>query len=245
MMKKLVCFLVAVFATGAASAQMPASGQAAIGAYQTAIKSAEAGLKAGAVEAAFTALASVRAALMSRAATRGTVLESLSDEAFRRVAALPGAIVNREEVLLVEPDPKYYVKLAAAHGDAGDRAFFAALKATYPESVWPVYVEPQTDLGGCTRYGSGALVETYRLWSAFQQTFPTRYVVAARQEVDEVSTGLTESNCACGDTASVQDELQRFLAAFRTSRIGANVNQRLQDVRAGRSGIRTKCTVAQ
>jgi hypothetical protein len=69
--------------------------------------------------------------------------------------------------------------------------------------------------------------------------------VAARQEVDDVSTGPTESNCASGDAASVQDELQRFLAAFRTSRIGANVNQRLQDVRAGRSGIRPKCTVSQ
>jgi hypothetical protein len=242
---KFIVFFVAVFAAGSTSAQMPASGQAAIGAYQTAITSAETGLKARAVEAAFTALAAVREALMGPAATRGTVLESLSDDTFRRVAALPGAIVNREEVLLVEPDPTYYLKLAARRGDAGDRAFFAALKATYPDSVWPVYVDRQTDLGGCTRFGSGALVDTYRRWSAFQRAFPARYVAAARKEIDDVSTQLTESNCACGDAASVQDELQRFLAAFRTSRIGATVDRRLQDVRAGRPAVRTKCTVSQ
>ena len=243
-MKKLVVFFVAVFAAGSASAQMSASGQAAIGAYRTAITSAEAGQKADAVETAFTALASVRAALMGPASTRGTVLESLSDEAFRRVAALPGAIVNREELLLVEPDPSYYVKLAAAHGDTGDRAFFAALKATYPESVWPVYVDQQTDLSGCTRFGSGALVDTYRRWSAFQRTFPMRYVAAARKEVHDVSARLTESKCACGDAASVQDELQRFVAAFQTSPIGAKVKQRLQDVRAGRPRIRANCTAS-
>jgi len=235
----------AVFFIGVTlGAQMSAPGSAAIGAYRTAITAAEAGLKAGAVEAAFSALASVREALLGPSAARGTVLESLSDEAFGRVAALPGAIINREEVLLVEPDPEYYVKLAAAHGDAGDRAFFAALKATYPESVWPVYVDQQTDLSGCTRFGGGALVDTYRRWSAFQRTFPMRYVVASRKEVHDVSARLTESICACGDAASVQDELQRFLAAFETSPIGAKVKQRLQDVRAGRPRIRANCTAS-
>jgi hypothetical protein len=237
-MQKLAVFFVAV----TLGAQVSAPGSAAIGAYRTAITSAEAGLKAGAVEVAFSALASVREALLGPAATQGTVLESLSDEAFQRVAALPGAIINREEVLLVEPDPEYYVKLAAAHGDAGDRAFFAALKATYPVSVWPVYVDQQTDLSGCTRFGSGALIDTYRRWSAFQRIFPARYVIAARKEVHDVSARLIESICACGDAASVQDELQRFLTAFQTSPIGAKVKQRLQDVRGGRPGIRANCT---
>jgi hypothetical protein len=71
----------------------------------------------------------------------------------------------REEVVFVEPDADYFVTLARAHGDAADRAFFSALKVTYPDSVWPVYVEQQTDAGGCTRFGSGALVEAYRSWS--------------------------------------------------------------------------------
>jgi hypothetical protein len=238
MLQNLAVFFIGV----TLGAQISPPGSAAIGAYRTAITSAEAGLKAGAVEAAFSALASVREALLGPAATQGTVLESLSDEAFERVAALPGAIINRDEVVLVEPDPEYYVKLAAAHGDAGDRAFFAALKATYPKSVWPVYVDQLTDLGGCTRFGSGALVDTYRRWSAFQRTFPMRYVVAARKEVHDVSARLTESICACGDVASVQDELQRFLAAFETSPIGAKVKRRLQNVRAGRPAIRANCT---
>jgi hypothetical protein len=245
MMQKFALFIV-VIAAGGSSSQAPAPEPAAIGAYRAAIASAEAGRTAGAVEAAFAALAAVREALMrpGSSATQGTILEALSDEAFNRAAALPGAIVNREEVLLVEPDPDYYVKLAAAHGDGGDRAFFAALKATYPESVWPVYVDQQTDISGCTHFGSGALVDAYRRWSAFQRAFPSRYVAAARKELDEVGARFTESTCACGDAASVRNEMQRFVAAFGTSPIGARVNQRLQDVRAGRTTIRTNCTAS-
>ena len=246
MMQKFALLFVVITA-GGSSSQRPAPEPAAIGAYRTAIAAAEAGRTSGTVEAAFAALTAVREALMGpgSSATQGTILESLSDEAFERVAALPGAIVNRDEVLLVEPDPDYYVKLAAAHGDVGDRAFFAALKATYPESVWPVYVDQQTDISGCTRFGSGALVDTCRRWSAFQRTFPGRYVAAARKEMADVGARLTESICACGDAASVQNELQRFVAAFATSPIAARVNQRLKDVRAGRTTIRMNCLASQ
>ena len=55
-----------------------------------------------------------------------TVLESLSDEEFGRLRReLPGAIINREEVLFVEPDPDYFKRLAAARGDEADRTFWS------------------------------------------------------------------------------------------------------------------------
>ena len=96
-----------------------------------------------------------------------TALESLSADAFTRLTVeLKGAVINREEVVLVEPDVDYFQALAAARGDDADRAFFAALKATYPSSVWPVYVDQKTDFGGCTRFGSMSLVGTYTRWTA-------------------------------------------------------------------------------
>ena len=152
-----------------------------------------------------------------------------------------GAIVNREEVVFIEPDPDYFTKLAAARGDGADRAFFSALKATYPESVWPLYVEQQTDYGGCTRFGSMTLVETYRTWFAFQRTFRGRYAAGAQKETDAVIEQLTTSTCACGDLASVETELQRFRRQFPTSPARARIDQRLQTLRAGRSEIRTSC----
>jgi hypothetical protein len=170
------------------------------------------------------------------------VLESLPDEEFQRLARdLPGAIVNREEVVFVEPDPDYFTKLAAARGDGADRAFFSALKTTYPKSVWPVYVEQQTDYSGCTRFGSMTLVETYRAWSDFQRKFPGRYAAGAKKETDAVIERLTTSTCACGDLVSVEEELQRFLRSFPTSSARARVDQRLQALRARRSDIRANC----
>jgi hypothetical protein len=229
------------FGTTRGLAQLSTSDQAAVDFYRSAITSAESGRSSRAIETAFSALVSVREALMQ---VRGgqNVLESLPDEEFQRLGRdLPGAILNRDEVVFVEPDPDYFTKLAAARGDGADRAFFSAFKATYPESVWPLYVEPQTYYGGCTRFGSMTLVETYRTWFDFQRTFRGRYAASAQRETDAVIEQLTTSTCACGDLASVERELQRFRRRFPTSPARAKIDQRLQALRARRSEIRTSC----
>jgi len=229
------------FGTTRGLAQLSTSDQAAVDFYRSAITSAESGRSSRGIEAAFSALVSMREALMQ--VRRGqNVLESLPDQEFQRLGRdLPGAILNRDEVVFVEPDPDYFSTLAAAHGDGADRAFFAAFKVTYPESVWPLYVEQQTDNGGCTRFGSMTLVETYRTWRDFQRRFRGRYAAGAQKETDAVIEQLTTSTCACGDLASVERELQRFRRRFPTSPARARIDQRLQGLRARRSGIRTNC----
>ena len=94
-MQKFALLFAVITAGGGSSSQRPEPEPAAIGAYRTASASAEAG-RTGTVEAAFAALTAVREALMrpGSSATQGTILESLSEEAFKRVAALPGAIVS-------------------------------------------------------------------------------------------------------------------------------------------------------
>src|SRR5262245_7578500 len=209
-------------------AQVPASDRTAIARYQAAIRS-------GAIESAFNELASLDETLPR-------VLESLSDRDFQQLERdLPGAIVNREEVLFVEPEVDYFVKIAAAQGDAADRRFFAALKMTYPESVWPSYMEQQTDYSGCTAFGSGKLVEAYRLWSQFQTDLPNRYAGAVRKELDRVSRELAESTCACGDPMSIQSELRRFIQMFPNSPIRPTVEERLNALKTGKSDIRAGC----
>lgn len=230
------------FAATAVLAQMSASDQVIVTVYQATIKSAESRTTAGGIEAAFTALASVREALTLGRGNNPSVLESLSDAEFERLQReLPGALVNREETLFIEPDPDYFMKLAAAHGDQADRRFFAAFKTTYPKSIWPIYVEQQTDYSGCTAFGTGNLVEAYRVWSSFQSAFPNRYVAAARKELSGVSAALTESTCACEDASSVQRELQRFVQMFPASPLRAKIDERLKALQAGRSDIRVRC----
>ncbi len=139
------------------------------------------------------------------------------------------------------PDVDYFMTLAAARGDGADRAYCAALKATYPKSVWPVYVDQQTDFSGCIRFGSMSLVDTYRVWSDFQRKFPGRYATGARKEIDAAIEDLTESTCACGAKAAVEQELQRFLRDFPTSSIRVKIDQRLEALRTGPSDIRLNC----
>jgi hypothetical protein len=184
----------------------------------------------------------MRNALTQAGDGRGmTPLESLPEGEFQILRKLPGAIINRDETVFVEPDPDYFVKLAAARGDPADRAFFSALKMTRSQSVWPVYIEQQTDYSGCIRFGSMSLVETYRTWSGFQRRFGGRYAAGVRKEIDDVLQALTTATCACRDLASAERELQRFQRDFPASPARAATDRRLQAIRGGRSDIRANC----
>lgn len=230
------------FVTIAAAAQVSTSYQAAVDAYRFAIASAEVGTAPRGIDAAFEAVVPLREALMRPRDGGNSVLESLTDAEFARLdGELPGVLINREEVVFVRPDVDYFTRLAVARGDAADRAFFAALKTTYPESVWPVYVEQQTDSSGCTRFGSMSLVETYRMWSEFRRQHPGRHETAAVTETNAVLEQLTESTCACGSTAAVELELEQFIRRVSISPVRTLIAQRLLALRAGRTDIRTNC----
>ena len=227
--------------TVAAFEQLSKFDEVAIAAYQSAIRAAESDGRHEAIEAAFAKIAPLRGAL-TRPRNGRSALESLSNQEFQQLArSLTGLHIFREEVVGVEPDVNYFLKLATDRGEGADRMFFAALKATHPEPFSPVYVERQTDYSGCTRFGTLSLVETYRRWSEFQRRAPAHYVAAAAKERGAVARELTQSTCACGDSASVEQELQQFVTDFPASSITSRVEERLRDVRAGRSKIRIKC----
>ena len=237
----LVSVLAAV-TTSAGMAQRQAPEQAAVDAYRTAITSAASGRAPRAIETAFIALGLMRDALIQVQTGRNTTpLELLPEREFQMLRELPGAILNRDETVVVEPDTDYFVRLATARGDAADRAFFSAFKATHPGSVWPVYLDQQTDYSGCVRFGSMSLVETYRTWAGFRRRFSGRYADGARKEVDAVLEALTTATCACRDVTSVERELQRFQREFPSSPVKSAIDRRLQAIRAGRSDIRAGC----
>jgi hypothetical protein len=213
--------------------------QATIEAYQEAIALARS--SSGFIEQALNALLTMADALM-QVQDGKRAIEALTDDDFKTLEkSLPGAVIFREEIAGVKPDVPYFARLAARLGDAADRAFIAALSATRPESVWPVYLERQTDYSGCTRFGSLALVRAYRDWSTFAEHHPGRYVQAAKNELDDVSQQLTGSTCACGNAASVRTELERFIRDFGAAPIRSHVEQRLDAVKQGRSEIRMNC----
>jgi len=212
----------------------PAAG--AIDAYRAAIGLAQTAASPGRIEAAYDAIGPVREALLR------AVLESLPEHEFLALRRdLNGLLISRDEAIYVEPDVTFFAKLSAARGDRADRAYFAALRSTYPRSVWPVYVEQQTDVSWCTRFGSQTLVSTYLTWTAFRQQYPRRYAVAAGTHVNDVVGALTESTCACGDRASVERELGEFLRRVNGSAVRTQVERRVAALRSGPSSFRFNC----
>ena len=222
-------------------AQRLDSARTAIDNYRVAIQAAQKEPSHGRLEVAFNAVGPLRHALLLSRAGSGSVLESMSEQEFSALGSeLAGVIVNRDEVVFVEPDVAFFRKLAA-RGDRADRAFFAALSSTVPQSVWPVYIEQQTDVSGCTRYGSGTLVSTYLTWAALRRQYPTRYAEASRSRLDDIVKELTESTCACSDRASVERELTELLRRADASDVRTRVAARLAAVRSGRADIRFAC----
>jgi len=238
----IVAIVLLGFWTPATMAQLSTSDQAAIEAYRSAITSAKSAILPRGIETAFSTLTSLRETLLRVKDDRNTVLESLSEaELLNLERDLPGVMLSREEVVYVEPDVAYFERLATTNGDEADRAFFLALKATYQGTVWPVYIEQQTDYSGCTRFGSMSLVDVYRVWSEFRGKYPDRYTAQAKTEAGHVLEELTTSTCACGDVAEIVQELKRFRARFPTSPVRSKIDARLEALRTHRSNIRTYC----
>ena len=232
---KIGVSMILVTALGVAvAAQVSEPGMRAIEAYRTALTAAEAG-RPGSVERAFTAIAAVRETVLPD-------LRRLTTDAYGFIARqLRGVLINRSETESIQPDAAFYLNLANTKGDVADKAFFTALRATYPDSVWPVYVQRQTDSGGCTRFGTLRLVESYSTWTGFKRRFPTRYADATGEEIEMLHELLTDGYCACGAVADVERELVEFSTRFPQSPIREEVTSRLRDIRRGQSGIRANC----
>ena len=218
------------------AAQLPGPVQSAVAAYRRAVKAVDSRPPGTGVEPTFNAFRALRAVL-----TRHEGLEALTEQQFGEVRSLKGVIVSRDEVIYVQPDVRFFGALARAHGDAADRAFFAALKATYPDSVWPAYIEQQTDDTGCTRFGSLSVAAAYVRWVDFRKRYPTRYRDEATEQARAAFERLTGSTCACGDAVGVERELEQALRDVHAPGPRAAVERRLQEVRAGRADIRGHC----
>ncbi len=165
-----------------------------IDAHGVTIAAAESGASRDGVESAFVSVETLRAVLLAHEpGGKRSVIETLSEAEFAALEELPSVFVERVEVLVVRPEPRFFVALAERAGDRADRRFAAALAATYPNAKWPVYIQPQTDYSGCTAFGEGRLLDAYVTWSELLREFPGRYELAATEERDRVRGEIAES----------------------------------------------------
>lgn len=192
-------------------------------------------IEQGAVEAAFNAAVAVRKVVIPK-------IEELPDADFEQlVRDLPGIILNRDEVLLADPDPQFFLDLARKRGDAADVAFFENYRATFPDSVWPVWVNQQTDVTGCIDYGSGQLVQRYAGWRKFRAANPGRYKAAVTQRLRDIEEAAADATCACGTKESARTELERFVKAFPDALFVPRIRRRIEALSRGASVMRFNC----
>lgn len=170
------------------------------------------------------------------------IIEELPAEDYDRVLKdMKGFVVNRDEVILVEPDARYFSALARKVGTGQDRAYFDFMLKVTPEGYWPIYIVRQTDAGGCTDYGTGTLSKLYAAGTAVAPRLGRYYRLGVEKTLDDVARQLTAATCACGDLRSVVKELRRFLEKNPHARPAAAVRARLASIERGEHVMETEC----
>jgi hypothetical protein len=158
-------------------------------------------------------------------------MESISEAEYERLSErLPGILLNREEVVIIEADSSVFLPLARAKGLEADRDFMRVYFRTYPDA-WPVYIRQETDFSGCMEYGSGLLVELYGEWRGFLARHTGRYVGEAAEQMREFERAFLEPGGACGSRETVRREIRLFLSRFPEDPNASRAREALANLR--------------
>lgn len=170
------------------------------------------------------------------------VIEQLSEADYAFVGKnMKGYIVNREEVILVEPDTRFFSTLAGKIGTAQDRLFFNFMLKVMPDGSWPVYMMRQTDVGGCTDFGKASLSTLYKEGTGILPELAGYYRQQFDRTIEGIADQLIGGTCACGNIASVKKELQTFLEMNPKAPIADRVRERMKAIQRGDHAVRENC----
>jgi len=170
------------------------------------------------------------------------VIEQLSNADYASVEKnMKGYVVNREEVILLNPDTRFFSKLAGTIGTEHDRLYFNFILKVMPEGYWPVYIMRQTDVGGCIDFGTGALSTLYKEGIQLSPKLAGYYRQQLDMTLEDIADQLTTGACACGNITSVKKELETFLEINPKTPISDRARARLHAIQQGRHTIRENC----
>ena len=162
-------------------------------------------------------------------------LEKLSETDYLRFKKkMRGFDVNREEIIFVEPDRMFFLRLANKIGTTADRSFFRLSAEIKPSNVWASYIEQQTDYSGCTIYGNGKLTKLYGRALRFKRTYPRAYTSYVNDEINSILEEFGESLCACGSRDLVIKEFSLFVKTFPQDKKTPAIRKILDDLKAGK-----------
>lgn len=157
-------------------------------------------------------------------------IEALSEADYSLLKRkMKGFTVNREEILLIEPDLKFFLNFSRRHGTPVDIAYFILMRKIKPDDVGAAYIEQQTDYSGCTVYGEGLLSKLYGEILKFKRKYPYAYSGSIAEAKDEILEEFSENGCSCGNATGVVKEFRLFTRTYpkdkNTPKIRANLSQ--------------------
>ena len=159
-------------------------------------------------------------------------MENLSDADYARLEKkMKGYTVNRNEIVFVEPDLKFFDSLVKTHGTPADIAYFALKLQIRPENIWAVYNQQQTDVTGCVLYGKGFLTKIYGKALQFKKTYPKDYAEDVDKEIEDITSEFRDGTCACGNRATVEQEYNLFIKTFPNDKITPTVKKKLLNLK--------------
>jgi len=170
-------------------------------------------------------------------------LERFDSATFEKIKLMmTGFWVNRDEVIIVRPNPDFFVKLAEEKGTEIDRIFFGILQKTYP-GWFPIYMKQQSDFGGCIIFDGITLLETFKTWTAFQKHYQNSYQTNVHEEIKKIENYIM-STCICGGEDNYWNELQNFVKLFPDLPITISVSTLLNTSNKDTLNLRFYCIVA-
>ena len=232
-------FFVIVSTTSASAdvIRQPTTFPAEVREYATALNELQKESKRQSIEPVY-ALGMVVSKKLVAAARSGriSVLSSLSPDDFDFVQAkMKGFAVNREEVVCALPKATFFVELSKEKGLDVDSAFFNLLNQTRPV-LWSVYIEQLTDFSGCTKHGSGLLVEFYGKWRDFEKQFPSAYTTDVRRTIGDIEKRLIEGSFTCGSPSDIITEMELFIKTYPDSEISEKLTERIKEIKINNEG---------
>ncbi len=153
---------------------------------------------------------------------------------------MKGFVVNRNEVVFVVPDVKFFGNLSRRYGTPADIAFFNLLREIRPDSVWAAYIEQQTDYSGCTIYGNGLLTRLYGKAVQFKRNYRKAYTSDVNKEIDSILNEFSDNPCSCGNRNGILREYRLFIKTFPKDKNTREIRKRLVKLQKSAS-LRVNC----
>jgi len=148
-------------------------------------------------------------------------------------AVLRGVSIVMNDYVFTYIDSDFFLKIAESKGLPQDREFLEIYARRGLGSAGVLF---------CTPFGKDLLVNQHGAWQQFEARHPRDYGRFVREEDESVIDLLVGSDCACGDSSSVDSELQGFLGRFPKDPTASKVRARSVSLREGTSGISFNCS---